>query len=411
MATTTDRYPAAYVRKSQKLAESASAQLEAIKAIAARDGVNGELLAYSDVGVSGGFGKRGERSAWARLQADIAAGSVSAVYISGIDRAGRSIEEWLGFARRCRDLGVRIVDQTGEDRASEDGEDTALFEAWAAQKEHRKAKERSARAKATREARGDLRADRSGRLTLPGSAAPYGWQQARAGEVGLIGSDFPDPRRVVLVPNPQEPLEPILQAVKETKGNIARAAKLLNERGVPSRSGRPWSPRTVDRIIDREAPRLRVRRVRIERAGEMVTVRVPAGRHPLSRLVRCHCGTVMTPNANRKEVVCSTGHKVGTAVHADGWPASDTSSTSYDRKPRNCAGELDPAPTLPTSRPPADRSSKVSVGGWGWRWQTTRSTSRTTATGWTGSRQSSPTWRKRRTSGGSSSNCTPAGGW
>jgi len=34
------RHPAAYVRKSKKLEESAAAQLEAIKLIAARDGVD-----------------------------------------------------------------------------------------------------------------------------------------------------------------------------------------------------------------------------------------------------------------------------------------------------------------------------------------------------------------------------------
>jgi hypothetical protein len=207
-----------------------------------------------------------------------------------------------------------MVSQDGEVDLSP-GLSRATLDMLIAEAEGAKAVERSVRAKATRDARGDV---------TTASQPPYGYRLARAGDVGQVTAERPDPQRVVLVPNPDEPLKPILDAVRETRGNVARAAKLLNERGVATRSGRPWDPRSLGRIVDREARGLRGRR------GPR-GVRIPAGRSPLSRLVVCHCGQVMTPNAARKEVICAVGHKVGTAEHGR-WVAREWRILDYLRE-------------------------------------------------------------------------------
>lgn len=308
---TEDRFPAAYVRKSKKLEESAAAQLEAIKTIAKRDGVNGELRVYSDVGLSGRFGQRGEGSAWRKLQADLDARLVSAVYITVVDRASRSLEDWAGFRRRLQEGGVRLIDQNGEVDLTP-GLSKSAIDLLVAEAEGEKAKERSARANATQTARGD-------RFGHP----PYGYSAAREEGTG----------RVTFVPNPDEPLEPIFAAVKETRGKILTACRLLNERGIRTRGGTPWDPKTVTRILKREGQdHLRTRPVAFTGPdGETRTRRVPVGAHPLSRLVRCHCGTWLTPNRLRKELICYKGHRVGKETHGR-WAARERHILDYLRE-------------------------------------------------------------------------------
>src|SRR5207248_2412651 len=110
---------------------------------------------YRDVGVSGRHGQRGARSDWQRLHDDIDAGRVTVVYVTALDRAGRSLREWLDFTELCVKRGVEVRDQSGQDRASGDAEDIAIVEMMIAQREGRKAVERSARGKATQQRRGD----------------------------------------------------------------------------------------------------------------------------------------------------------------------------------------------------------------------------------------------------------------
>ena len=294
------RRPAAYVRKSKKLEESAAAQLEAVRQVAARDGEAGDLLVYSDVGVSGRRKKRGEKSAWARLLDDIAADLVSTVYVSVLDRAGRSLVEWLQFSELLVEHKVRLVDQTGQDRVGVGNGDVALFEMWAAQKEGEKAVERSARAFRTMKARGDE--------MVGGYKAPYGYRRARAGDVGLDG----DPSRVVVVPDPDEPVQPLLDAVRATNGNVLQAARRLDAEGVPYRAGRPWNVRVLTGVLEREG-------VLAPRHGAQARRRAPSDA-PLSRLVECHCGRLMTPQRDRRNgkwlsLLCMPGCRAGRAAH------------------------------------------------------------------------------------------------
>lgn len=295
-----DRKPAAYIRKSKKLEESAAAQLAAVRQVAARDGETGDLLVYSDVGLSGRRKKRGEKSEWARLLDDIAADLVSTVYVSVLDRAGRSLLEWLQFSELLVAHGVRLVDQTGQNRAGTDGSDAALFEMWAAQKEGEKAVERSARAFRTMKARGDE--------MVGGYKAPYGYRRAKAGDVGADG----DPSRVVVVPNPDEPTEPLLEAIRATKGNVLQAARRLDAEGVPYRGGRPWNVRVLTDVLEREG-------AITPRHGSQMRRRAPSDA-PLSRLVECHCGRLMTPQRDERNgrwlsLLCMPGCRAGKSIH------------------------------------------------------------------------------------------------
>lgn len=280
------RKPAAYVRKSKKLEESAAAQLAVLKELAQRDGVNGELEVYEDIGRSGRYGQRGPDTAWGRLLADVEAGRVSTIYVRVLDRAGRSLEEWLAFLRLCRENEVRIVDQTGE-RSAPEGYDLTVIEMLMAEREGKKAQDRSRLALATQQKRGDV-------IGHP----PYGYQ---------VG--WQDGRRA-FVPNPAEPVAAALAAVRKTGGNVARAARLLNEGGTPTRGGKSWDPRTLRRVIEREAPNLLAPRTGATRQR----VR-PSVVSPLSRLVRCHCGQILTPVQARGWAYCSVGHKQGAAAH------------------------------------------------------------------------------------------------
>ncbi len=295
-----DRKPAAYIRKSQKLEESAAAQLAAVKQVAARDGVNGDLVVYSDVGVSGRRNKRTEKSAWARLLDDIAADKVSTVYVSVLDRAGRSLVEWLLFSELLVEHGVRLVDQTSQNRVGVGNSDVALFEMWAAQKEGEKAVERSARAFRTMRARGDE--------MVGGYKAIYGYKRAKAGDVGLDG----DPNRIVVVPNPDEPIDPLLDAIKATKGNVLQAARRLDALGVPYRTGGPWNVRVLTEVLEREGALK-------PRHGSQLRRRA-ASDAPLSRLVECYCGRLMTPQRDRRNgkwlsLLCMPGCRAGLKVH------------------------------------------------------------------------------------------------
>ncbi len=285
--------PAAYVRKSHKDAASADAQLDSIKELAIRQGVVAPLKPYIDDGRSGRHGKRGAKSHWRRLHDDIAAGNVTLVYVTALDRAGRSLREWLDFTALCVEHHVEVRDQSGQDRASGDNEDIAIIEMMMAQREGRKAVERSARGRETQARRGD---------EVYQGRSPYGWMRVRLDANGDVTDDPKRTAKIVEVPNPDQPMQPLIDAITATKGNVLQAARLLG-----------WEPKTLSRALDRTG----VQRARQPRNGGR---RRAAGDAPLSRLVECHCGTLMTPARDRRtkawaSLYCSRGHKEGVASH------------------------------------------------------------------------------------------------
>lgn len=298
--------PAAYLRKSKDAATKAD-HLTILMASVKAHGHNGDTVVYDDWARSGDIDKIGKRTEWKRLCDAIERGEHDVVFMNSLDRGGRSIEEWLRFIRLARSRNVRVI-ADGTDYSATENRDRLIFEAWAAEKELERAKERSARTVAIRRGRGDA--------TTGGHAAPYGQMWLRAGDVGMDG----DPRRVVVVDNPDEPVQPLLDAIRDTKGNVLRAARLLNERGVPTRSGALWDHRVLARALDRLGAH------RSKRGPNPNGRRRAPNDAPLSRLVECHCGATMTPEMDpRKRVkgdphpwlvlTCAPGRKAGKDVH------------------------------------------------------------------------------------------------
>lgn len=295
--------PAAYLRKSKE-SGTKDAHLALLMEQVLRFGHNGDTVVYDDWNRSGDIDKIAKRTAWKAMCDAIEAGEHDLVFLNSFDRGGRSIEEWLRFVRLARAHHVRVI-ADGVDYAAAENRDRLIFEAWAAEKELEKAKERSARTKAMRKQRGDA--------YLGGHSAPYGSMLARD-----HSTPCPSPDRcrcrVIVVENPAEPIEPLLDAVREKAGNILQACKLLNERSVPSRGGKGWEPRTLTRVLDaRKGYRTR----RGPRPTRYQIAKWPA---PLSRLVECHCGALMTPmrdprNRRWLSLMCARGQIAGASVH------------------------------------------------------------------------------------------------
>lgn len=299
----TTRYPIAYVRRSSADAESPGdvsreAQEAAIRDLAHRDGHNGNLRVLVDWDRSADDAKESKRTGYVALLAAIEAGEVDAVYAASLDRLYRSIRTFVRLTDAARTHGTRIVTARegvlggdGSPMAQAFAEITAVF----AGLELRTAKTRAAGALAIRQARGD----HIGR-------AGYGQKLAR-NEAGAI----------VTVPDPEHPLEPILDAVREA-GSILGACKLLNERKVPvpgkprTNGDRPiWHPTPLRRIIERNAP-------------ELVPPAGPSGRRTpthsaLAQLLTCHCGHVLTPEPARKGYRCTMGNRTGRDTHGAMW--------------------------------------------------------------------------------------------
>lgn len=292
--------PAAYLRKSKDAATKAD-HLAILMASVKAHGHNGDTVVYDDWAKSGSRRGLGKRTAWRELNDAIERGDHDVVFMNSLDRGGRDLEEWLRFIRVARNRGVRVI-AGGVDYSAPENRDRLVFEGWMAEKELERAQERSARTKLIRQQRGDA--------TVGGHAAPYGQMWARAGDVGMDG----DPRRVVIVDNPDEPMQPLLDAIAETNGNVLQAAKLLNARRVPTRSGKPWDPRVLTRALDR------VGALRVRRGSSPNGRRRAPSDAPLSRLVECHCGATMTPERDRRNgrwlsLVCASGRKAGFENH------------------------------------------------------------------------------------------------
>lgn len=281
-------HPAAYLRRSYVDDNSPGdisrdAQRAAVSKLAHADGHNGDVIEYDDWGISADHAKAGKRTAYARLLADMEAGNVSAVYAFDVDRLYRDPRDLIRLQDAAQRHGVRIV-TTGGPLAIGEGDDPAA-EAFAfigsvfGRMELQKAKKRARAAQDARRARGD-------RFGHP----PYGFRHVKD-ESG----------RIIRVPDPTQPLEPILAAYREA-GTILGTVKLLNARGFRSPKGKTWHTSALTRIIERSAPEL------LPRKGASGK-RIRPTRNPsiLAQLVRCHCGATMTPNTVRRQLYCSRG--------------------------------------------------------------------------------------------------------
>lgn len=287
-------HPAAYLRRSYVDPDSPGdisleAQRAAVRKLATGDGHNGNVVEYNDWGVSADVAKSAKRSDYARLLGDMEAGKVSAVYAFDVDRLYRDPRDLIRLQDAAQRHEVRIV-TTGGPLAIGDGDDPAA-EAFAfigsvfGRMELQKAKKR---ARAAREARRE-RGDRFGH-------PPYGYRHVRD-----------DTGRIIRVRDESTPLEPVLQAFRDA-GTVLGACRLLEQRGIPApKGGTRWAMSALTRIIEREDPKA------LPRKGP--TGRRQPGNAALAQLLRCHCGTVMTPNVKRGQYQCNRGHVEGAAQH------------------------------------------------------------------------------------------------
>jgi DNA invertase Pin-like site-specific DNA recombinase len=284
----------AYIRRSYVDPDSPGdisleAQRAAVRELAHDDGNNGNVVEYNDWGVSADVAKSAKRTEYARLLADMEAGQVSAVYAFDVDRLYRDPRDLIRLQDAAERHAVRIV-TTGGPLAIGDGDDPAaegfaFMGAVFGRMELQKAKKRARAAREARKARGD----RFGH-------APYGYKHVRD-----------DTGRIVRVRDETISIESVLQAFRDA-GNVQGACRLLEQRGILApKGGSRWALSALTRIIEREAPGL------LPRKGP--TGRRQPARALLAQLLRCHCGTVMTPNVTRGQYYCNKGKIEGAAKH------------------------------------------------------------------------------------------------
>jgi DNA invertase Pin-like site-specific DNA recombinase len=264
------RKPAAYLRRSSADANSPgtvsrAGQQAAVEHLAAADGADSPDL-FIDWGLSGG---RADRPDYVRLKVAIAADRVSKVYALNLSRLGRSLPELIAFTELCaeHDVGLQLA-QDGIDTTTATGELSFNMLASVSQFTRKLAEEAGADSLKVRRARGDV------------LGAPRYGQRFRRGDDG----------RIQLEVDPDRPVEPVLAAYREA-GSIAGACRLLNARGIKSARGKDWGTSSLGAVLRDNAP------------GMLPPV-IPGLRRArpsmlLSGLLRCHCGTTLTPNRSR----------------------------------------------------------------------------------------------------------------
>jgi DNA invertase Pin-like site-specific DNA recombinase len=274
------RQPVAYLRKSRISSDhhlSWEMQETDIRALAERHGANGNLVILFDWGKSGREGKLRLRKGYAELLNMVAADQVSALFGYSMSRLSRSLGDYVKLAELCRDHGVPIhlAKEGTLDYSTASGRLLVNLLASVAQAEADWGSERATDAMRVRQSRGE-----------------------HIGQVGY-GYRLNDGK---VERNPAEPVDVVIEAFKEA-GSYSAAARELNDAGVKGR-GRLWSMTGVRAVVRREAPEL-------VRHGGKPGVRTIL-HHRFAQLVRCHCGTTLTPIRNAKGYVsymCWSGYR------------------------------------------------------------------------------------------------------
>lgn len=272
--------PYSYVRKSRvfrdKAIVSPEMQLEQVVRLAAGYG-DEDLVNLSDMNISGQKGKE-DRPGFATLLEAIEADGVTAVYSYSLSRLSRSTKDILALAELCKAHGVpiRLARDPDPDPTSPSGQLILTMLAALATFESDVAKERARDIIETRRARGD-------KFGPP---------------------PFPHPEKI--------------RAAFVATGSYHGAARLLTADGVPTMKGKPWRPTTVRQILlelaedDGELRALLPRSTTRPKAvtittskGVKRTLRTIGGSraslpYTFYRLLRCHCGAVMTPTRRPK---------------------------------------------------------------------------------------------------------------
>lgn len=217
-----------------------------------------------DWGKSGGEGREGRRIAYQELRQRIEARSIRWVVSYDLSRLSRSTKETLALVDLARAHGaqVHVADLGILDPSDPVGKFTMTALSGANTLLRDMASKRAREQVADRKARG-----------LPIGLPPFG---------ELPGEDA----TAVL-------------AAFDQAGSYHEAARVLNERGIPTRRGGQWSGRTVWRIVQRLRPSDATRQARVRSRG----------RHALTGLPMCHCGAAMRVISSKwsPQAVCPRG--------------------------------------------------------------------------------------------------------
>lgn len=241
----------AYLRKSSiqgSTDATAEAQERQVRLLADRFGDNhGSLKILSDLDISGQGKYTAKRKGYQELVEAIRDGRASAVYSYSLSRLGRSVAELDRFFSLCaeRQVPVRLVADS-VDTSTASGRLTMNVLASVAQFEAEVASERVLTRIALKVAKGE-------RVGAPG----YGQK-------------------------PGEDLNAVLAAFG-VAGSFRGAARLLNERKVPSRHGGPWGASSVSAVVRKANPAIKAPKRGVRMRGAFT----------LSRLLIC--GTCATP--------------------------------------------------------------------------------------------------------------------
>ena len=255
----------AYIRKSSAPNKSTrtvsfEVQEQAVRDLAARNG--DELVGVlTDWGKSGGSTRRPD---YQRLLAAIDAGEIHTIYSYSLSRLSRSLLDFADLLERCRKAEVRVrLAQEGDiDWSTATGRAFAGMAALFAQFERELASERNQATVDERKSRGDHLGQ-----------APYGYDNVKG----------------KLVRRPDEDPDVVMAAYREA-GSFAAAARLLSERNVPTRrEGTRWHHTTVADVVRYHASG-DLRPALVKRRGA-----TPRGGAPLAGILRCHCGSTLTP--------------------------------------------------------------------------------------------------------------------
>jgi DNA invertase Pin-like site-specific DNA recombinase len=276
-----------------------------VKRLAEADGHNGNLVEYSDWGVSADIAKAAKRTDYVRLLADMESGKVSAVYAFDVDRLYRDPRDLIRLQDAALSHGVQITTTSGSLPIGETDdplqEGFAFIQAVFGRMELQKAKKRARAAREARMARGD-------QFGHP----VWGTKHMRQTDDGRLVPIVKGAKgRIVAVPDPalEDRVRQVMDVVR-SEGTILGAVKALNERGIPSPKGKTWHGSQLTRVVEYHAPDL----LRRHRPGGRPAGKVN-GPALLTKVVRCHCGQMMTPNQKRGQLYCYQGNRLGVAVH------------------------------------------------------------------------------------------------
>jgi len=282
---------AAYVRRSSVSEDSPGdvsreAQLAAVRALAEANGIDPESLqVFEDWGKSADETKKEKRTAYVALVQAIEDRNLDSVFVYHIDRIIRSVRDFTDLQRAADGHTAILTPQfplTGTDpMARAFAQVAAVF----AELELNRIKQRNKKALDVRIARGDA-------LGHPV------WGFRHVEQDGRLVRE-PDPDKA-------EDVRRVLEAVKEA-GTVLGAVKLLNEsKEVPPPRNGTWHTSVLTRIVKAHAPELLERK---RKSGR------PGGPAILAKLLRCHCGQMLTPNKRRGQYYCSRGNREGVDKH------------------------------------------------------------------------------------------------